>query len=67
MYVYYLPLTRMPTKVVPNLSGKCINTLTFLKAVEPKWASYQDNSVQCQWGFFQKGEITIILGSSTPF
>lgn len=57
----------MPTKVVPNLSGKSINTLTFLKAVEPKWASYQDNSVQYQWGLFQKGKITIILGPSSPF
>lgn len=56
----------MPTKVVPNLLGKYINTLTFLKAGENKGASLQDNSAQCQWGLLQKGKITIIFGSS-PF
>ena len=56
----------MPTKVIPNISGKCINTLTFLNEVEHKWASHQDNGAQCQQGLFQMGKIAIIFGSS-PF
>lgn len=53
-HIYLPPLTRKPTRVVPNLSGKCINTLTFWNAAEHKWASHQDNGAQCQQGLFQK-------------
>lgn len=54
----------MPTKVVPNLSGKCKNTN--LECSWNQWASHQHNGAQCQQGLFQKGKITIIFGSS-PF
>lgn len=47
-YMYLPPLARMPTKVVPNLSGKCINTLALLKAVECKRASHQESGALCQ-------------------
>lgn len=58
-------LTRMPTKAVLNLSGKCKNT-TLLECSWNQWASHQHNGAQCQQGLFQKGKITIIFGSS-PF
>lgn len=53
-------------KIVPNLLGKWINILTFLKTAEDKQASHQNNGAHYQWGLFQRGKITSILSLSSP-
>lgn len=51
----------MPTNVVPNLSGKCMNTLTFLKAVEPKWQAIKITVFSVNGDFFRREKLLLFL------